>query len=70
MSQYGKGDAARDTGSSTSDVRAAWHDARDHSGDVRSGGTGDRATNGEYAQAYGVGQQYGLHTSSGGSSKK
>ncbi len=70
MSSYLIYDAARDTGSSTLDVRAAWHDARDHSGDVRSGGTGDRATNGEYAQAYGVGQEYGLHSSSGGGSKK
>ena len=30
MSKYGKGDAAKDTGSSSKSTRSAWHDARDH----------------------------------------
>ena len=35
---YGKGDAARDTGASTSQVSQAWHDARDDA--AREGGHG------------------------------
>jgi hypothetical protein len=33
MGGYDKSDAARDTGASTSQVSAAWHDARDHAAD-------------------------------------
>ncbi len=68
VSDYSKSDAAQDTSSSTSQVSASWHAARDDTGDgasnVRSGGDGDRYTYGEYAQAYETGQSHGLFTSS------
>lgn len=38
MSKYGEADAAKDTGSSASQVKEAWHDARDDA--AKEGGHG------------------------------
>lgn len=43
MDKYTKEDAAKDTGTSTSKVSEAWHDARDHA--QKSGELPERAAN-------------------------
>ena len=51
MTKYREKDAARDTNATLREVRAAHHAARDDAGDVRTGGTGDRPTTQNRADA-------------------